>query len=129
MYRICDAGDYSGVKVEYHVEYDLNMKPSLTDPSLYINISDGKLEGVMGIYVDGNLNDGNVSFKNMTAERLSRFDSKPRVYGEFEFFCSNIATTGSSPFPLSQSLYANKLNFIPKEFNYTQSRCHLPMLP
>lgn len=83
MYGICDAGDYWGIPVQFHIEDDLEMVPTLGDPALYLKVSDGKLEGVMEIYVDDNLNAGTIGFDKFSAESLRKFDSKPRVYDNF----------------------------------------------
>lgn len=108
--------------VEYHVEDDLSMKPSLGYPALYVKISDGKLESIMGIYVDKNLNAVNLAFEDMTFESLKSFDSKPRVYDEFYFFGNYISTSTPGECSLSDALYANKLAYIPKGFVYPHFR-------
>lgn len=81
-----DAGDYWGVTVEYHIEDDLNLSPTLADPALYVIVSDGELHGVMGVYVDANLNAGTPRLEKITSESMKRFDSNPIVYDEFDFF-------------------------------------------
>lgn len=49
IYGVCNAGDYWGVTVHYHVEKGLDMSPTTGDPGLYLKLSDGKLEGMVGI--------------------------------------------------------------------------------
>lgn len=79
LYGICDAGDYWGITVPSHIEDDLDMVLSLGDPYVYLKISDWKLEGIMEIYVDDNLNAGTKGFDKFSAENLRKFDCKPRV--------------------------------------------------
>lgn len=128
LYGICDAGDYWGVTVEYHVEDDLNMKPSIGDPALYVMISDGEMDGIMGVYVDDSLNAGTPLFEKLTAESLKRFDSKPRVFDHFEFFGSTITTTAPGEFLLSQKRYAGRLSFVAKDCEYAAFRRYRAML-
>lgn len=64
LYGIFYAGDYWGVAVAYHVEEDLEMSPSLGDPTLHMTISNGVLREVVGIHIDDNLHAGNSFFEN-----------------------------------------------------------------
>lgn len=128
LYGICDAGDYWGVTVEYHVQDDLDMTPCIGDAAMYVKLVDGVLQGIMGVYVDDNLNAGTTEFEEMTRESLEKFDSKPRVYDDFAFFGSDVSTSAPGSFLLSQSRYAKRLSFIEKGCTYVQFRRHRAML-
>lgn len=65
LYVILDAGYYWGVTVGYQVEEDVKISTIIGDPDLYSMISDGNMEGVMGIYVDDNLNAGTLLFEKV----------------------------------------------------------------
>lgn len=129
LYGIFNARDYCVVTVEFLAEHYLNMTPSIPDPSLYVNFSDGKLEGIIIIYVDYNLNSGTKYSEEVTKESLHIFYSKPRIYDEFYFFGIHISTAFPGEFFLSQQGYDKRIAFLPKDFPYTQLRKHPSMLP
>lgn len=52
--------------MEYRLVNDLEMKPTVGDPALYTKEGDGKGIGVRGFYVDDSLNDGLLSFDQLS---------------------------------------------------------------
>lgn len=78
------------------------MTPAIRDHFLYLVVLDGDLQGVMGIYMDENLNTGRPLFERLTDGSLEQFDSKPWVFDDFDFFESTITATDPDKFFLSQ---------------------------
>lgn len=59
------------------------MESTIGDPVLHVKVSDGNLEGRMGLYVDKNFNLCTHSFEKTASDTLKRFDANPRLYHEF----------------------------------------------
>lgn len=74
------------------------MTPIFVDPTLYIKISNGDLEGLTGVYDDQNNHESNENFERTTIEGLKRFDLKQRMYDDFDFFGTVIKKTASGKF-------------------------------
>lgn len=66
LYGMCDAGDCWNETICEHLCEDLMMKLCITDPSLWLRLDNGKLIGIVGNYVDDNLNAGTKSFEKTT---------------------------------------------------------------
>lgn len=74
-YGVCDGGDYWGIKIHFHVEKNLEMSPTTGETALYLKMCDGKLEGLIRIYVDEKLHVGYENFEKDTLKSLIVFDS------------------------------------------------------
>ena len=101
LYGNGDSGDYWGVTFDRHAKQDLHMTPTAGDPSLYIIVpggserkteEDDEPEGCMGNYVDDGLLAGNEAFQKLTNATLQKFESRERVWDNFEFFGCELKT-------------------------------------
>lgn len=72
--------------MQFHIEEDLDVVPSLGDPALYLKVSDGKLEGVMRVYADGNLNVSIKKSRHTPLKALGRMTQSRKVTVTFSFF-------------------------------------------
>lgn len=122
LYVTCDVGDYWGVTAHFHVEEDLGMKQTVGDPALYLKISDGELEGVVGIYVDDNIHVGNRNFEETNEESLKRFDSKPRVYDNFDFFGTVNKKTKRGEFAVTQERHDRRISKAARDCTFQEFR-------
>lgn len=117
LYEICYAGDNWSVNIDEHIINDLGLKPTIGDPSMQVKRKEGKLEGLMGTYVDDGLNAGDLALETLTESTLSKFDSKPRVHNLFAFFRTQLETLESGCFHMSQKYYATNINFVEKNYS------------
>lgn len=80
------------MKFDIHIRFDLAMRPLEIDPSLYIRDEKDDVNGLISSYVDDRILGVDEGFKNMTEETLKWFDSRLRVYENFDFLGLNIET-------------------------------------
>lgn len=123
LYGVCDAGDYWGETIESHVVNDIGMKPLISDPSLYVKTGDDGPEGITGSYVDDCLHAGNEEFQKTTEVSLKKFDSKPRVYDNFDFFGTQIKTEQGNFF-VGQEYYTRNMSSVPSNATFADFRRH-----
>ena len=128
IYGMTDAGHYWGVTVDRHVKHDLGLVPLLGDPSLYVKRNEEDLDGLLGMYVDDSFIGGNDSMQELTKLSLKKFDSKERVWDNFEFFGTSIQSYADGSFSVTQQEYTKKLKPIPQEASFACFRSYRSVL-
>lgn len=113
IYGITDAGDYWSVTIDRHSREDLNLSPTKGDPSLYVKHNMKDIDGLLAVYADDELICGNEKMHSLISETLKRFETKPLVYDEFDFFGTHIKKLSGSQFSIDQSLYISRLKILP----------------
>lgn len=124
LYGLCDAGDYWGLTIEDHLTNDIGMKPLTGDGAVFVRRNGDEIEGITGSYVDDCLNAGNADFEQTTEKTLQRFESKPRVYDDFDFFGTQIRTIAPGKFSMTQRNYSNNLSFVDLGCTFEEFRRH-----
>lgn len=122
LYRLGDAGDLWHKTFDKHLVKEINLKPTVTDPSLYFSFSDENLIGINGSYVDDLLRAGRSEFKslcNRTHERIKRSvnDSPP-----FTFAGYNIEKQTDVPYAIDQTFYIPKLEELDNKTSFQNFR-------
>lgn len=120
LYGLCDAGDYWGVTFEKHLVNDLNMTPMKSDGAMYCwkEGDDGEICGMTGTYVDDSLNAGTDKFQEHTKATSVRFESKERVFDDFDFYGLQIRTRDPDHFAISQPYYTRNLRLTPLDADF-----------
>lgn len=78
--------------IDEYIINDLKICPVPGDSSLYVKRSSGSLEEMTGTYVDTCSNAETSEFEMLTEQTLAKFDYKPRVYDNFDFYGCQVAT-------------------------------------
>lgn len=83
-----------------------------TDATAYLWMKDKKYEvaGVAGTYVDNCLNAGDIFSQHHTEKNLWKFDSKPNVNDNFDFYGMHINSMSTRKFAISQPYYTITMN-------------------
>lgn len=84
-----------------------------SDQLLYVKGEGENIEGISEQYADDSLNAGNESFEASTERTLNLFESKPCVYGNFDFFGTKISTTKMGEFFIGQKYNVYNLTNFP----------------
>lgn len=124
LYGLCDAGDYYGVTIEEHAINDLGMTALLSDSALYAKFAGGRLIGISGLQVDDCLNAGNKEFEELTNLTFQKFESKLRVYSNFDFFGTQIRTIAPGKYYVGQPYYAKNISTLPTNASFEEFRSH-----
>ena len=128
IYGMTDAGDYWGVTVDRHVKHDFGLVPLLGDPSLYVKRNMEDVDGLLGMYVDDSFIGGNDDMQELTKLSLKKFDSKERVWDNFEFFGTSIKPHADGSFSVAQKEYVEKLKPIPMDASFSRFRSYRSVL-
>lgn len=89
------------------------------DRSLYIRLDDDG-EGIPGQYVDDGIMAGEEEFQTVADKTLERFESKQRVYDDFDFFGQHVRTVSSEELEISQSSHIDRVVIIPKDVLFAE---------
>lgn len=98
--------------MDSHLIKHLDTKRASSDTLLYFRMKNGSLCGITGRYDHENLNTGDASFQELTDQTLKTFESKTRVYDNFNFFGANMCTIRPNIFSLNQERYIHELLLI-----------------
>lgn len=128
LYGVFNAGDYRRLPFHYHLEKDLDMSSTTGDPALYINLSDFKLDGMVGILVDDKLRTGTSEFEKRTFKSLEKFDFKPQIYGNLDFFEKIIKTISEENLKLLKRVMCRDFLFASKNCAFKELRKRRAML-
>lgn len=71
--------------MSFHSEVELGMTTTSHDPAIYVEVDGGTVEGSIYVYVDDNFIAGYILFRQEMETSLQSFDSKPRVFDNFDF--------------------------------------------
>lgn len=74
------------------------------------------------MYVDDMINAGDQSFQLHAMSTLKVFESKPRVYDQFDFFGAQIRTLHDGMMSMSQRYYARTLRVVDKKATFEEFR-------
>eukprot|EP00171_Calliarthron_tuberculosum_P022143 IDg22143t1 len=74
LYGLCDSGDLWHRTIDEHHRLDLGMKATRSDPALYTLLSEDKLIGLSGGYVDDLLRAGTPAFRKLSQQTHKKFD-------------------------------------------------------
>jgi len=120
LYGVADSGDYWDVTFATHVKEDLGMSPLTGDPALFIKRDEDNVDGMLGAYVDDTCMGGNEKFQNLTLATLDKFESKPRVWDQFDFIGVSVRTLPGAlrSFTLDQVSYIDALTRLPSSTSY-----------
>ena len=120
LYGVADSGDYWDATFATHVKEDLGMSPMTGDPALFIKQDKDNIDGILGAYVDDTCMGGNETFQNLTLATLDKFESKPRVWDDFDFIGVSVRTLpgASRSFTLDQVAYIDALTRLPSSTCY-----------
>lgn len=124
LYGLCGAGDYWGITIEEHTINDLGMTPLVSDSSLYARHRGKELIGISGLQVDDCLNAGNKEFEELTKLTLRKFESKPRVYSNFDFFGTQIRKIAPGKLYVGQPYYTKNISIVPHDISFDEFRSH-----
>lgn len=91
VYGICEAGDYRDGTMNEHIVKDMQMAQVAGNTALYVKKNElGEAIGIMEAYVDDYLNSGTPENEMISEKTLKLFESKPRIYDNFDFFGAQI---------------------------------------
>jgi len=82
LYGLCESGDLWHATLDLHHREDLGMSPFRFDPTLYILMKQGALQGLSGGYLDDIIRAGNAHFKKVARRTHTTFEmaeDTPRV--------------------------------------------------
>ena len=127
LYGLPDAGDYWHMKFANHLRDDLHMRDTIGDLSLFFHHTRGKLDGILGTYIDDSLIAGTPTVETLTDKTLRKFESRERIRDNLKFAGISIETT-SNGFKLHQCRQANRLSPINGDSHYTIFRSALASL-
>lgn len=91
-----------------HLVNDPRLLSTYVDSTLYYSKKDGNLNGVTVMYVDDFVNARDAYFHTNTELALRTFESKPRVYDDFDFLESQ-KRSKDGPITITQCYYARSL--------------------
>lgn len=107
LYGVCNAGDYRGATSDRYLSEDLSIVPTNGDKEVYFWVEkDGKtVTGAIETVLDDSLNASTVAFQKHAELTLQQFDSKPRIFGTFDFTGLHIETKQDTLLIISQPCY------------------------
>lgn len=94
------------------------MTPLKTDAAAYLCMKKMEVAGVTGTCVDECLNAGDIDFQHHTKKTIQKFNSKPRVNGNFDLYGMQINTMKKEKFSISQPYYIRTLNAMPVDATF-----------
>ena len=121
LYGLADSGDYWDNTFDHHLLKDLNLKAAKHDLSLYFKNTKGKLDGVIGTYVDDSLIVGTPAFEKESQLTLKKFISRPREYAPLAFAGVDIIPK-TDGFEISQDKHIEKITILPTDCSFSDFR-------
>lgn len=86
LYELCDSGEYWNATMEFYLINYPEMEKAVSHSSLCFKFHGSNLIGVIGNYVDDNINADGKSFESEYELALKNFEFKPQIYGNFTLF-------------------------------------------
>jgi len=123
LYGLSDSGDYWHTTFTNHLKNDLSMTCGISDLSLFFKIIDGKLQGIIGRYVDDTISAGNNFFEEESKKTEEEFESKPREHDNFKFAGMEISTVSNiDGYKISQPKFSERVSVLPSNCSYAAFR-------
>lgn len=110
LHGLCDAEHYWGYIIKDSLANGLGMKSLYSDAALYVKSGKNKAERFLKTYVDDSLNSGFEIFQSLAKKSTTKFERKPRVYDNFDFYRTQLKTVAGGSFPITQDHYAKNLS-------------------
>ena len=122
LYGVKEAGDYWDITFQDHHIDELGMETSVGDHNLLYKIAQEAFNhlGLCGLVTDDFVQGGNHDFTELTLATERKFESKPRVYNEFNFARINIMKNANG-FIMQQTDYIDKFSATKLRFPCTIS--------
>ena len=121
LYGLSESGDYWHETFFKHLHHDLSMRPTAGDLSFFFKVLHGKLQGVVGTYVDDTLCAGTKYFENESEITARMFDAKKREYEKFTFAGVQVEPTDDG-YLLHQEKYTLRLQLLSKDCTFADFR-------
>lgn len=129
LYSLCDADDYLGVTIAEDDINELGLSPRIGGPYLHMKTFIAKLIGLTEIYVGNSMNAVNMDFEILTEKMLKMFESKARVYDNFNLFIKQVQTLKLSMFSVSQQHSCFELLFVSPQTCFIGFPCNCALFP
>lgn len=100
--------------IDEHLLYIFGTSSILDELSLYVKRSSSVVKGATGTYIGDCLNTDTTKSEKISEPALSKFESKPNVYDNYDSFVTQIAAIDESIFLLSNKYYALNMTYTPK---------------
>lgn len=121
LYKICKSGDLWHKSLHNYHQVDLKHELLLTDPALYCELSNGKLTGLSGYYVDDMITSGKKKLQERCLQTHNRLemsdDSSPPC--SFLGFFVNFGKSEEIRFLMNKYKYIEKIKSVPLDGNFT----------
>lgn len=121
LYGLFESGDYWHETFFRHLQHDLRMQPTAGDFSFFVKVVSGKLQGMMGTYVDDTLCAGTNDFHETSTATERKFESKERKYDSFTLACIQVDRSGDEYLP-HQEKYINRITELSKDCTFAEFR-------
>ena len=122
LYGLCESGDLWHQTMDQHHREDLEMKPFRSDPALYMLMSEGRLRGLAGGYVDDLIRAGDDHFKKVASRTNKRFEMAEDKSLPCTFAGFSLSRDKKCGFIQSQHQYLRRLQQLPMEATFAQFR-------
>ena len=102
LYGLSESGDSWYCRYSTFLKDKMKVTPTDADPSFYFKSIYDKIIGLLGVYVDDTLAEGNKEFEKETDKIPAEFDSKPREFPPILFAGMNIERNSTGGYKLYQ---------------------------